>query len=166
MRRPSHLLLLSFLFSGFCWWICCMCCNFSDVVRQGQAGEGPRSPDLCSTSELCQCSPQSLSSTRSHVFSSCLFSSLQSASSTIPHPISTLLLGLGLSLLTQGPFQGILFLSTILFISKTNQHYSIVATLTYFGRILILAPPFSWMVTTACIHLFTHSVIQLFHMAF
>lgn len=32
---------LCFLFSGFSWCVCFMCCNLSDVVRHGQAGEGP-----------------------------------------------------------------------------------------------------------------------------
>lgn len=46
MSRKSHLLGSDrvFLLRRFSWCICCMCCNVSDVVRHGQAGEGPLSP--------------------------------------------------------------------------------------------------------------------------
>lgn len=104
LRRISHLLGSNpwFLFSGFSWCIWCMCYYLSEVVRHGQAGEGPWSPVLVFDLIACQCSPQPLGQHNiTCIFKSfVLFPSEYSASSVLSHSIAALLSAWGLFLLT------------------------------------------------------------------
>lgn len=110
MSEISHLLGSDpcSLLRGFCWCVCHMCYNLSNVGSHGQAGKWPWSPvpvfSVQPWPHNCYCSPEPLSSSRFLVFLSCLFSPPHRVSSVFPYPLPILLSAWGLFILTQEAF--------------------------------------------------------------